>query len=330
MKSVVVIGNGGMAVDCLKIMQRQGLARVPLVIADPGDLSLMFLRQHCQAQGLELQLARDVNSPETVAMIRALAPQLILNINSFQIIREELIALAAEGIVNFHNGPLPRYRGINVCSWAIMNGEKRYGVTWHFMEKGVDCGDIVAQKFFEVSETETAFSLIVKCIREGVALFEEFFPAFCQGRIARTSQNHAVASRYTRKDLPNGGFVDYGWHFQTFDRFVRGLNHSPLPNRFAHPKSLVDSKVFFVHKIARYQEAVPGLLQPGTIFGLDRGGIDVKIKDGAIRITDVLNDDAKAVRLERFIENYNLRLGGQLKPSGGGALGMEGVPLRQR
>ncbi|HJV35313.1 methionyl-tRNA formyltransferase [Geomonas sp.] len=316
MKTIVVIGNGSMAVDCLKIIRMHGQARVPLVVADPQDVSLLFLKQYCGLEGIPLQLSGAVNSADTVGRIRALAPDLIFNINSFQIIKEELIAVPREGIINFHNGPLPKYRGINVCSWAIMNGEKRYGVSWHLVERGVDAGDIIAQRFFPVSETETAFSLIAKCIKEGVLLFGEFFPALCRGELPRTRQDHALASRYTRKDIPNDGYVDYGWNFEKFDRFVRGLNFTPIQNRFVHPTSIVNSMTFYIQKVARYQGAVPSQLEPGTILGVGEGGVDVKIKDDALRITQVLNDSAKPVRLDRFIENYQLQVGGRMEPSG--------------
>ncbi|HTP64031.1 MAG TPA: formyltransferase family protein [Geobacteraceae bacterium] len=316
MKTIVVIGNGSMAVDCIKIMRGYGQVHVALVIADPKDISLMFLKQYCEAEALDLEFSNDVNSAEIVGKIKAIGPQIIFNINSFQIIREELIAVPDEGIINFHNGPLPRYRGINVCSWAIINGERRYGCTWHLIEKGIDSGDIVAQKIFEISETETAFSLIVKCIREGIALFAEFFPVFLAGHIAGISQNHSLASHYTRKDIPNDGFVDYGWNFARFDRFVRGLNFSPLQNRFAHPKSVVNSMDFYVRKISRCKGYIPETLEPGRVFRFGENGIDVKIKDYAISITEVLEDNMKPIRIGSFIDKYNLEVGSQMKPCG--------------
>lgn len=305
-----------MAVECLKIMKMHRQAHVALVIADPQDISLMFLRHYCKAEALDLELSSNVNSAEIVGKIKTIEPHVIFNINSFQIIRDELIAIPGEGIINFHNGPLPRYRGINVCSWAIMNGEKRYGVTWHFAEKAVDSGDIVAQTCFDISETETAFSLIVKCIKEGTALFERFFPVVLEGSIPRIRQDQTLISHYTRSDIPNDGFVDYSWNFDTFDRFVRGLRFSPIINSFVHPKSIVNSRAFYIRTISRCKESVPETVMPGRIFGLCKSGIDVKINDNAIRITEVLNDTMKPICMGSFIETYDLEVGSQMQPCG--------------
>lgn len=316
MKTIVVIGNGSMAIDCLKIMKMYRPAHVALVIADPRDISLMFLKHYCKAEALDLELSSDVNSAEIIEKIRAVGPQILFNVNSFQIIREELMAIPDEGIINFHNGPLPRYRGINVCSWAIMNGEKSYGVAWHFVEKGIDSGDIVAQTCFDLSETETAFSLIVKCIKEGVALFERFFPVVLEGNISRTRQDQTCVSHYTRRDIPNDGFVDYGWNFDTFDRFIRGLKFKPIQNNFVHPKSLVNSMTFYIHNISRCKESFPEMLEPGRIIRLCESGIDVKIKNDAISITEVSDESLKPMRIDWFIEKYKLEVGSQMKPCG--------------
>ena len=49
-------------------------------------------------------------------------------------------------IINCHAGNLPFYRGRNVLNWALINGEKKFGITVHFIDKGIDTGDIIIQK----------------------------------------------------------------------------------------------------------------------------------------------------------------------------------------
>ena len=57
-------------------------------------------------------------------------------------IPDPVLALAARGAINFHDGPLPRYAGLNAPVWAILNREPAHGVTWHLIEGGIDEGDI--------------------------------------------------------------------------------------------------------------------------------------------------------------------------------------------
>ncbi len=309
MKKIVVIGNGKMAIECLDLMKVNQRSEVLLVIADPKDIALMFLRQYCKRQGLRLEISTNINSEDIVAEVKKINPDIILNINSFQIIRDELIAIPSDGIINFHNSPLPMYRGVNVCSWAIMNGEKKYGVTWHCVERSIDSGDIVAQKLFKLSETETASSLILKCIDEGVRLFGEFFPLLIEGKLARVRQDSRLASHYKKKDVPNDGLVDYNWSFERLDCFVRGLNFKPIPNSFVYPKSFLKTKVFYIQKVSRCDNGRPDVRTCGKIVGVSNEGVDVKVNGGVVRLLEVLNSDKKPIDIDSFVEEYNIKVG---------------------
>ena len=68
------------------------------------------------------------------------------------IIPGEILALPCRSAINFHDGPLPRYAGMNVTSWAIINQETTHGVTWHVMSAEVDKGDILKQRLVEFRE----------------------------------------------------------------------------------------------------------------------------------------------------------------------------------
>ena len=48
------------------------------------------------------------------------------------------LELARQGAVNFHDGPLPAYAGLNAPVWAILNREATHGITWHLIEGGIE------------------------------------------------------------------------------------------------------------------------------------------------------------------------------------------------
>ena len=68
-------------------------------------------------------------------------------------------------MINFHDGPLPRYAGLHVTSWALLNQEREHGVSWHVMEVGVDTGDVLAESRFQLSDDDTAFTVNAKVLR---------------------------------------------------------------------------------------------------------------------------------------------------------------------
>ena len=88
-----------------------------------------------------------------------------------QIIASETLAIFKDGIWNMHGGKIPEYRGANVLQWAIVNGEKEIGVTWHIMVEQVDAGDILMSSTVPVGQQATALEVLDLIFAEGVRLF---------------------------------------------------------------------------------------------------------------------------------------------------------------
>src|SRR5690606_6410745 len=78
----------------------------------------------------------------------------LFSIANLKIITEEILTLPKKGAINFHDGLLPGYSGLNVPSWAIINDEKIHGITWHFMTRKIDAGDIISQVEFSIDDNE--------------------------------------------------------------------------------------------------------------------------------------------------------------------------------
>ena len=69
-----------------------------------------------------------------------------------QIFRKDIINLTPIGIINCHAGKLPFYRGRNILNWVLINDEKEFGITVHFVDEGIDTGDIILQKTFPITD----------------------------------------------------------------------------------------------------------------------------------------------------------------------------------
>ncbi len=159
-------------------------AELALVITPtpPDEKKLgMSLADYCTKQKIPFLETDTINSEEVLQAASEANVDLGFSLSNFSIIKKALLDIPKEGFINFHNGPLPRYAGVNVCSWAIINAENEYGVTWHYMEGTIDTGDIIAQKLFPIAKEETARTLSMKCIKQGVSLFKEILPKFTTG-----------------------------------------------------------------------------------------------------------------------------------------------------
>ena len=93
--------------------------------------------------------------------------------------------------VNFHPAPLPEYGGRNVAYHAIMNNERRFGGTIHYMDKTFDTGNIVEVYYFEINESDTAYDIYTRSCDVLLKLFKKYVPLFLSGQeISGTAQSN--------------------------------------------------------------------------------------------------------------------------------------------
>lgn len=110
-------------------------------------------------------------------------------------------------ILNFHNALLPKYPGINAPSWCIFNGEKETGITWHYVTKGIDEGDIVYQKKWHIDNDVKAYELIAKLMELAQSGLEVFFDSLVSGIVTSYKQNGKRGPVCYSRDLPGDCFL---------------------------------------------------------------------------------------------------------------------------
>jgi|TARA_B100001964_G_scaffold213135_1_gene249794 methionyl-tRNA formyltransferase len=103
--------------------------------------------------------------------------------------------------INFHDGPLPKYAGLYSSSWAIINKEKKHGVCWHKIEKGVDTENIIAESKFSIKNFNTAYDIDVKGVLLGIKLFNKIIKQLNNDKIKFKKQNLSLRSYYGAKHL---------------------------------------------------------------------------------------------------------------------------------
>ena len=102
-----------------------------------------------------------------------------------------------ELILNLHNGPLPRYRGVNPINWALKNGEKEHGVTIHRIVPGVDEGAIFGQIFFPIyPNSEDVIDVLNRSYEKGYELFKQVFEDL--ETITPIEQDHRLSFYYSK------------------------------------------------------------------------------------------------------------------------------------
>lgn len=293
-KQVVgVIGNSKMVMDCLRHLLTLEGVTVAFVFYDPKlETPTSSVKHFCDNLGLSSYPQTNINAPTALEIVASAEPDWILNINSYKIIKTPLLNMPKKGLVNFHNGPLPKYGGVHIPNWCIIKGEKKHGVTWHFVEETIDTGDIIFQSIFELEEDITASQLMAKCVMEGIALFKSEIHHLFEGSYKRIPQQSLGTSSYfSLKDMPdNEGVIDFRKDYDSISRLVRGLNMLPLQNDFVYARFPSSDSVVILNEVS-YVGPKPESVKAGTLVGLDKQHFHVACADAILAIEDSMNTD---------------------------------------
>ncbi len=103
----------------------------------------------------------NINDESCQAFIRQLQPDLLISAYFSQILKKEILALPKLGVLNVHPGWLPVYKGAMAYFWVLNNGSDRGGVTVHWIDEGVDTGEILARKSFKLKAYATQESVLM-------------------------------------------------------------------------------------------------------------------------------------------------------------------------
>ena len=121
--------------------------------------------------------------------------------NSYSmIIRPDVLKYCNYNAVNIHWSLLPFNRGPNPMQWAIIKGERITGVTIHFIDDGIDTGDIIEQQIVKISHEDTWVTLKHKLKLASDSLIKNILPFLFEGKINRVKQNNLNATKNNRLD----------------------------------------------------------------------------------------------------------------------------------
>jgi methionyl-tRNA formyltransferase len=174
------------AADALDWLVTEGADVAAVVASEPDSLTREEQRVDLVAErhGVPVMSVDDLYArpPEDV--------DLVISFLFWELIREPLLSLGRIGCLNFHPAPLPDLRGVGGYNVAILEGMREWGVSCHFVDAGLDTGDLVDVDRFAIDpDRETALSLDLISQRQLVALFQRVIGSLFAGEeLPRTPQ----------------------------------------------------------------------------------------------------------------------------------------------
>ena len=225
------------------------------------------------AWGLDTGPAERVMEASFADELRTLAVDLLLNVHSLFILPDAVLEAPRLGAYNLHPGPLPAYAGLDVVSWAILNGETRHGVTIHRMVSRVDAGPIAYEASFDLGAGDSALAVSARCARQGVALMLQLVDAAAAGDPIPAKEQDLALRRVYRHEVPSGGRLSWRASAAEVVRFVRACDFFPLASPWGHPTAWKDGREIGIVKAetsSRPTSAAPGSVRV-------TGGTDVEV-----------------------------------------------------
>jgi methionyl-tRNA formyltransferase len=214
---IIYFGNNRLGYQILKWLKEQdeniiGLVIHPVKNRKYGDeiVSSSGLGQTVIFDGSRL------NDIKVIKAIRDLNPQIGISALFGYILKPELLQLFPGGVLNLHPAYLPYNRGAYPNVWSIVEGTPA-GVTIHYIDKGVDTGDIIARREVPVEPVDTGETLYLKLETALAGLFQEVWVNIKSGQITKATQEKTAGSYHQVRDVDKIDRIDQGSSYKARD-----------------------------------------------------------------------------------------------------------------
>ena len=177
----------------------------------------------------------NINDQENIDLIKKINPDLILVIGWSQLLKKEIIDIPKLGVIGSHPTELPKYRGRAPIPWSIIKELKTSALTFFYIQEGIDDGDIVIQKPFEIRDTDDATSLYKKMTLLGKNMLQEILPLMNSGKITGKKQNSDLFIENWPKRTPIDGKIDWSKSAREIHNLIRATTY-PYPGAYAYHK----------------------------------------------------------------------------------------------
>lgn len=240
---IVFLGGKSIGAYCFRHLLDNALAYNSTVIAIATKSNAAL-----DANETVLDLANKINIPVLKDLENLPDCDFIISVQYHDILKQRHIDKANTLAINLHMAPLPEYRGCNQFSFAIVDDKKVFGTTLHVMTAGIDDGDILAERRFDIEEDIWVEDLLSYTVEESKLLFAENIEKILLGDYESISQASLEKERGTsyhfRKEIKNLKLIDESWSKEKKKKHVRAT----FMTGFEPPYSIVDGEKKYYDK----------------------------------------------------------------------------------
>ena len=219
-------------------------------------------------------------------------PDLIITCAYGQILPNEILSYPKYGCINVHGSLLPKLRGGAPIHHAIINDDKKTGITIMYMDSKMDSGDIISQREVEILDTDNLDSLYNKMSITGSELLIDTLPSILNGTNDRIKQDESEVTfgfNITKEDE----IINFNDSAINVFNKVRGLDSVPGASTYLDNKRLKIYKVLVTDKVSKEI--------PGKIVDIEKDCLIVSTKDYLIKVLEIKLEGKKRCMVSEYL-----------------------------
>lgn len=302
---LIFMGTPDFAVPCLESLIDAG-HEIAAVFTQPDKpvgrkqvLTPSPVKVCAEKHGITVYQPRSVRTDDAVSIVRNIAPDCVVVVAFGKIIPPEMLAIPRLGFVNVHGSLLPKYRGAAPIQWAVIDGEKRTGVTTMQMDEGLDTGDILDVMSTDIGENETSGELFDRLAPMGAELIVKTLEKLEQGIVTPIKQDDSL-SNYAKIITKDMAQIDFSVSAEAAFNRIRGFNPWPAAYTIISGRRM---KVFAAEKVGSVKGAA------GEVVCSDKSLV-VAFGDGnGLKFTDVQLEGSKRMPAADLLKGRSIEKG---------------------
>jgi methionyl-tRNA formyltransferase len=271
-------------------------------------------------RGIPVFQPESVNTPDGVATLTELQPDLLVVAAYGQILSKDVLGTAKHGGINVHASLLPKYRGAAPIAWAIYHGEKQTGVTIIQMSVQLDAGGMIAQEAVDIGPDETAGELEARLAPLGAKLALQSIEQIVAGTAKAIQQDKSLVTK-APKLKKEDGLID--WQRDAWAVFNQIRAMQPWPTAFTYlhrqgqsPLRLILRNVW-PSDSEHLPEGVSSAGKPGDVIQVQAGEPTLWVWTGdntGVSILELQPAGKRKMKASEFLRGHSTKPGDRFGP----------------
>lgn len=208
--------------------------------------------------GVKHVQVNNINDDENIQILKEIEPDLILVMGWSQLLKNEIIKIPKLGVIGSHPTELPKYRGRAPLTWTIIKNLKESALTFFYIDEGIDDGDILDQRKFNISDEDDATSLYEKMTTLGKEMLLDNLVILKDNKAIRKKQDPNQFIENWPKRTMEDGKINWNNSSEEIHRLIRATTH-PYPGTFTKFKN--EKLIIWKSQFFNDADSNPGILK---------------------------------------------------------------------